>query len=345
MRTRHDDMAGLIGEFSRSIPPFLSHDRARGWTEWLNRVASLMLRLKPEDVFWAIQAFEAEAEPWADGDDAACQPKSVSEVNWTEVYEALGHEPDEDRYDYMANIDWIPINTDIAVELAEDGNPAVGGGDIDCANEWARERDDDDLPDPFDPEIWEGKRVNESESGAGSGDDDPVPANERMETPIRRQILTATEGIVCTMPDQKDVPFSRVELRSNWVTMVGRRSTKRGGELRLMSVFPDGTENMSLDGYEKLVMHHFPLSGGFEQALWLEEHQHEFDWLMSLIGKVAIDFWGSDLQGRKNHRGIVRMKPSFGAWKAGIEWFSPPYAYRDDRISDRVRIAVFTGKA
>ena len=99
---------------------------------------------------------------------------------------------------------------------------------------------------------------------------------------------------------------------------------------------------MSLDGYEKLIKHHFPLSGGFEQALWLEEHQDEFPWLIALLKeKIVIDFWGTDLSGRKKSRGIVRMRQSLGRWKAGIEWFLPSFVFRDERLSDRVRIAVF----
>lgn len=345
MRIRHDDMVRLMGEFSRAIPPFLSHDLAGKWNEWLCRVASLMLRCKPDDIFWAIQAFEADAELWADGDDAAHQPSYLSDADWAEACEMFGHEPDDNRYDYWTNIDWIPMNTDIDVELAEDRSHILGGDDIDFANESAREREDEELREDALPPYKYVPRVEEIDP------DDPVPQDERTETLISQpaptvSVLTTTEGVICTIPDLKDLPFSRIEGRcAKWVTGAARRSFKRGGELRIMSVFPDGAANMSWDGYEKLIAHQFPLSAGFEQALWLEEHQLDFPWLMSLLGRVVIDWWGTDPQGREKSRGIVRMRKAGNAWKVGIEWFFKPFGDRDERLSDMVRIAVFEGKS
>ena len=106
--------------------------------------------------------------------------------------------------------------------------------------------------------------------------------------------LRTTNELVIEIPALPRPTLGELQAKYGWIKKIERDTSPTGPvTLVLGTVLPEGETN-SIDGaeYERRLAPKQDVLLGFQHRQWLLEHQAEFPGLMTLLGKVYIDFPG-----------------------------------------------------
>lgn len=102
--------------------------------------------------------------------------------------------------------------------------------------------------------------------------------------------------------------------------------------LKLVTVLREGESSIGGTEYERRIAPHQDIILGYQQAVWLEEHQDEFPEFMALLGKVYIDFSGLVVVDDGGYRGVFCLSQGGGRWHVGDGWLSGDF-FRRGRVA------------
>lgn len=109
--------------------------------------------------------------------------------------------------------------------------------------------------------------------------------------------------------------------------------TEEAVTLKLGTVLCADEERISGSEYERRIAPRLNISLGYQQAMWLVEHQDKFPEFMALLGKVYIDFPGLIVV----HADGIRRFPYLG--RGGERWYLR-WVWIDHDLSRRGRVAL-----
>lgn len=339
MKISAEELGYLLAECFNAITPDTDTTDAERWKGQVGKLLETALRRDPDDVLWALQG--CEAVPLSDNTEepvVVYGAPSADDRVWNAIESDRLAQLDDGRYSHEENIEWIPWNTEIDIELIEAGREGVPG---DFRDDQEIDHREYDSLDPPSEEIRESLSSDQQEGEEGKEGDDPVPSDERHET------RTSSVGFLCNAPGIDRLSLKTIrEKRGSWMKSLGYDSAENGGRVELVSVFADGVMNSSWTGYEDLVKPHRKMGCCFEEAMWMERYQDDIPMLQSLPEGIVIDFPGMRPRGTNDEYGIVRMERMKNRrWKVSFVWIAMiDAAKRTDLLSDKVRLAVFVRK-
>lgn len=139
---------------------------------------------------------------------------------------------------------------------------------------------------------------------------------------MKTKQLKQMETVTIQIPALPRPTLEVVQGKLSWVKSIepgSDTSTEEAVTLKLYTVLQGEETSIDGDEYERrLIAQTGKL--GFQQALWLEEHQAESPELMALLGKVYIDFTGIVLVDGDGYRGFPYLGDGGERFKLNRHW-------------------------
>lgn len=102
--------------------------------------------------------------------------------------------------------------------------------------------------------------------------------------------------------------------------------------LKLVTVLREGESLIGGTEYERRIAPHQDIILGYQQAIWLEEHQDEFPEFMALLGKIYIDFSGLVVVDGYDDRHVFYLLRGDRRWDVYCGWLGCAFD-RDGRVA------------
>ena len=145
------------------------------------------------------------------------------------------------------------------------------------------------------------------------------------------------EPLSISIPALPRPTLEELQKRFSWIKSIERdTSPTEAIILNLATVLRPSDDRISGKEYEARINLKLDLILGYQQALWLVEHQDEFPEFMKLLGKIYIDFSGLVVVVRHGRRNISYLVLYGKRWSLFWAWFGG-----DFRRAGRV---AFSGK-
>ncbi|MDE2015100.1 MAG: hypothetical protein KGJ89_01050 [Patescibacteria group bacterium] len=104
--------------------------------------------------------------------------------------------------------------------------------------------------------------------------------------------------------------------------------------LRLGTLLRSDEKSIVGSEYERRLVSRRNLVLGYQQAVWLVEHQDEFPVFMSLLGKVYIDFPGLVVLYANGYRNVPYLSRNGERWYLGRSWLDCGFN-RNGRVASK----------
>ena len=112
-----------------------------------------------------------------------------------------------------------------------------------------------------------------------------------------------------------------VQKQFPWIKSIQEDQSPAGAvTLKLASVLESSEVSISSEEYEQRLAPRQQEALGFQQALWLVEHQDEFPEFMALAGKIYIDFPGLVMVDGINGRDFAFLVRHGSRWSLECGW-------------------------
>ncbi|HEX4104586.1 MAG TPA: hypothetical protein VHZ04_03915 [Candidatus Paceibacterota bacterium] len=135
------------------------------------------------------------------------------------------------------------------------------------------------------------------------------------------------------IPAQAQPSLREIQKRFSWVKKIERdNSPTKELTLKLVTVLREGEECIDGNEYERRIAPRQDIILGYQQAVWLEEHQDEFPEFMALLGKVYIDFSGLVVVDGDGSRSVFYLDQGDRRWRLDFSWFSHDFG-RYERVA------------
>ncbi len=102
--------------------------------------------------------------------------------------------------------------------------------------------------------------------------------------------------------------------------------------LKLVTVLREGENSIGGKEYECRIAPKQDIVLGYQQAVWLEEHQDEFPEFMALLGKIYIDFSGLVVASGGGGRSVFCLGRRGGRWCLRCGWLGSDFG-RGGRVA------------
>ncbi len=128
--------------------------------------------------------------------------------------------------------------------------------------------------------------------------------------------------------------LEELQEKFNWIKRIERdTSPTEAMRLQLATVLHKNEKWIDGAEYERRLAPKLNLALGYQQAVWLVEHQDEFPDFMAMLGKVYIDFPGLIVVSSDGYRNYPYLIQLGGRWDLRWDWI-------DDVFRSSARIAV-----
>jgi hypothetical protein len=129
------------------------------------------------------------------------------------------------------------------------------------------------------------------------------------------------------IPAQPRPTLKQLQKAFDWIKSVERdTSPTEAVTMKLATVLPIGdTKSISGSEYEKRIAGKQNIFLGYQQAVWLVEHQDEFPEFMKLLGKIYIDFSGLIVVSADGDRHIPCLYQDGQRWYLDWDWLGDSF--------------------
>ena len=115
--------------------------------------------------------------------------------------------------------------------------------------------------------------------------------------------------------------LAELQAKFDWVKRIERDTSPiEAVTLKLATVLREGEKSVNGAEYERRLTPKLDLVLGYQQAVWLEEHQDEFSEFMALLGKIYIDFSGLVVVHADGGRGVPYFDQDGERWELYWHW-------------------------
>lgn len=119
------------------------------------------------------------------------------------------------------------------------------------------------------------------------------------------------------IPALKRPTLKHLKAKFPWIVSAHDTSPTKKVSLDIISILKEGENYISGKEYEKRLPSNLL---GYQQAVWLVEHQDEFPDFMALLGKVYIDFTGLVVVNSRGRRFYPYLDRFGGRWYFYWHW-------------------------
>jgi hypothetical protein len=148
-----------------------------------------------------------------------------------------------------------------------------------------------------------------------------------------------TGELSITIPALPRPTFAELRSKHDWIRKENgiERDTSptEAVTLKLATVLRESEGSINGPEYEKRIAQKLDIILGYQQAVWLVEHQDEFPEFMALLGKVYIDFTGLVVVNANGNRHFPYLSQDGKRWYLGWDWI-------DDNFGSSERVASFS---
>lgn len=146
-------------------------------------------------------------------------------------------------------------------------------------------------------------------------------------------LLRVTNELTLQIPALAPPTLKELQSKWDWIESIERDSSPtKAVTLKLATILRVSEGSVNGDEYEKRIARKLDLILGYQQAVWLVEHQDEFPEFMALLGKVYIDFSGLVVVRSGGYRNFPYLIQSGERWYLGWRWVGRGFG-SDERVA------------
>ncbi len=135
--------------------------------------------------------------------------------------------------------------------------------------------------------------------------------------------FSIVETLPISIPALPRPTLEELQKNFSWIKSIERdASPTEAITLNLATVLRLSEDRISGEEYEKRIAPKLNLILGYQQAIWLVEHQDELPEFIKLIGKIYVDFSGLVVVSEGGRRGIPYLSRLGRRWDLDWHWLS-----------------------